>query len=112
MKKGIASARSKLRGAGETLLEELGLAKSRLEDAATKAMTWLGDAWRSGRAQEALGDLAGVAGTMLEKLSGGGETLISRAGDMLKGLGDALGSPDALAKLEAFRALPPASPKS
>lgn len=83
----------------EAIMNGLGVAKDKMTGVAKNAMTWLGNAYRSGGVQKALGNLAGVGKTVLGKLSAGKDALWDKAGEMLSWLGEALGSSDVLDKL-------------
>lgn len=83
----------------DALISGLGIAKDKMTGVAKNAMTWLGNAYRSGSVQKALGNLAGVGKTVLGKLSAGKDVLWDKAGEMLSWLGEALGSSDVLDKL-------------
>lgn len=83
----------------DALISGLGIAKDKMTGVAKNAMTWLGNAYRSGGVQKALGNLAGVGKTVLGKLSAGKDALWDKAGEMLGWLGEALGSSDVLDKL-------------
>lgn len=83
----------------DAIMNGLGVAKDKMTGVAKNAMTWLGNAYRSGSVQKALGNLAGVGKTVLGKLSAGKDALWDKAGEMLGWLGEALGSSDVLDKL-------------
>ena len=83
----------------EAIMNGLGVARDKMTGVAKNAMTWLGNAYRSGSVQKALGNLAGVGKTVLGKLSAGKDALWDKAGEMLSWLGEALGSSDVLDKL-------------
>ena len=83
----------------DAIMNGLGVAKDKMTGVAKNAMTWLGNAYRSGNVQKALGNLAGVGKTVLGKLSAGKDALWDKAGEMLSWLGEALGSSDVLDKL-------------
>lgn len=83
----------KLPAVREAIANGLQVTKETLTAKAQDVMTWLGNAYRSDTVQGFLGNLSGVASTIMDKISDVKEGLTEKAATLVNALGTAMGSP-------------------